>query len=133
MAATAQNTKNTTIRIVLSYEKKMTFVEQPAGLPDTETADPNNIDKYHESVNLEQEGKIQKDKKKPQGENGKDKGKNKLAYAPKPNIPLPPKREHLVKDSVCHHYKEVGHWKRNCLSYQAELKKRKSASIASTL
>ncbi|GJZ45545.1 reverse transcriptase domain-containing protein [Tanacetum coccineum] len=29
------------------------------------------------------EGKIQKDKKKPQGEKGKEKGKNKLAYAPK--------------------------------------------------
>ncbi|GJV30134.1 putative reverse transcriptase domain-containing protein [Tanacetum coccineum] len=57
---------------------------------------------------------------------GKDKGKNKLAYAPKPKIPPPPKREHPAKDSVCHHCKEVGHWKRNCPSYQAELKKRKS-------
>nr|GEW26667.1 zinc finger, CCHC-type [Tanacetum cinerariifolium] len=44
-----------------------------------------------------QEGEIQKDKKKPQVVNGKDKGKNKLAYAPKPNIPPPPKREHLAK------------------------------------
>ncbi|GJY54316.1 hypothetical protein Tco_0445980, partial [Tanacetum coccineum] len=33
------------------------------------------------------EGKIQKDKKKPKGEKVKDKGKNKLAYAPKPKIP----------------------------------------------
>ncbi|GJW03470.1 zinc finger, CCHC-type containing protein [Tanacetum coccineum] len=80
-----------------------------------------------------QEGKIQKDRKKPQGAKGKDKGKNKLAYAPKPKIPPPPKREHPAKDSVYHHCKEVGHWKRNCPSYQAELKKRKSASIASTL
>ncbi|GJZ05539.1 zinc finger, CCHC-type containing protein [Tanacetum coccineum] len=38
----------------------------------------------------------------------------------------------VAKDSVCHHYKEVGHCKRNCLSCQAELKKRKSVSIAST-
>ncbi|GJZ30949.1 hypothetical protein Tco_0575996 [Tanacetum coccineum] len=30
------------------------------------------------------EGKIQKDKKKPRGAKGKDNGKNKLAYAPKP-------------------------------------------------
>ncbi|GKF26572.1 zinc finger, CCHC-type containing protein, partial [Tanacetum coccineum] len=66
------------------------------------------------------------------GAKGKDKGKNKLAYAPKPKIPSPPKREHPAKDSVCHHCKEVGHWKRNCPSYQAELKKIKSASIAST-
>ncbi|GJS41497.1 hypothetical protein Tco_0566540 [Tanacetum coccineum] len=30
------------------------------------------------------------------------KGKNKLAYAPKPKIPLPPKREDPAKDSICH-------------------------------
>nr|GEV14190.1 zinc finger, CCHC-type [Tanacetum cinerariifolium] len=54
------------------------------------------------------ECRIQKDKKKPQGANGKDKGKNKLAYAPKPKILLLPKRENLTKDSICHHCKEVG-------------------------
>ncbi|GJU78215.1 hypothetical protein Tco_1275285 [Tanacetum coccineum] len=78
------------------------------------------------------EGKIQKDKKKPRGAKGKDKGKNKLAYAPKPKILLPPKRDNPAKDSVYHHYKEVGHWRRNYPSYQAELKKRKNASVAST-
>ncbi|GKC61586.1 zinc finger, CCHC-type containing protein [Tanacetum coccineum] len=78
------------------------------------------------------EGKIEKDKKKPQGEKGKDKGKNKLAYAPKPKIPPPLKRDNPAKDSVCHHYKEVGHWKRNCPSYQVVLKKRKNDSIACT-
>ncbi|GJT46960.1 zinc finger, CCHC-type containing protein [Tanacetum coccineum] len=78
------------------------------------------------------EGKIQKDKKKPRGAKGKEKGKNKLAYAPKPKIPPPPKRDNPTKDFVCHHFKEAGHWKRNCLSYQAELKKRKNASVAST-
>nr|GEW03122.1 hypothetical protein [Tanacetum cinerariifolium] len=52
------------------------------------------------------EGKIQKDKKKPKGAKGKDKGKNKLAYAPKPKILLPSKRDNPVKDSVCHHCKE---------------------------
>ncbi|GKA36668.1 putative RNA-directed DNA polymerase [Tanacetum coccineum] len=52
------------------------------------------------------EGKIQKDKEKPQGAKGKDKGKNKLAYAPKPKIPPLPKRDNPAKDSVCHHYKE---------------------------
>nr|GEV53653.1 hypothetical protein [Tanacetum cinerariifolium] len=30
------------------------------------------------------------------------KGENKLAYAPKPKIPPPPKREDPAKDSVCH-------------------------------
>ncbi|GKD80774.1 zinc finger, CCHC-type containing protein, partial [Tanacetum coccineum] len=78
------------------------------------------------------EGKIQKDQKKTRGEKGKDKGKNKVAYAPKPKIPLPPKRLNVAKDSVCHHYKEVDHWRRNCPSYQAELKKKKNASVAST-
>ncbi|GKE07131.1 hypothetical protein Tco_1399149 [Tanacetum coccineum] len=37
------------------YEKKMKFVEQPAGPPDPESVDPDFIDKYYESVNLEQE------------------------------------------------------------------------------
>ncbi|GKA42445.1 zinc finger, CCHC-type containing protein [Tanacetum coccineum] len=268
MAATAQNKNNTTIRsillaeklicsnftnsyrnlrIILRYEKKMKSVEQPAGPPDPKTADLDTIEKYYESVNLEQEvaclimlsmspdlqrtlekyntydmlkelktifeeqakqelfetvkafltcklkegqsvssyllkmksyldtlehlgyamlnelgtiaelhamlklhekgiskkaetpamlaiheGKIQKDRKKLQGAKGKEKGKNKLAYAPKPKIPPPPKREHPTKVFVCHHYKEVGHWKRNCPSYQAELKKRKSSCIDST-
>nr|GEX16363.1 reverse transcriptase [Tanacetum cinerariifolium] len=207
------------LRIVLRYEKKMKFVEQPARPPDPETVDPNTIDKYYVTVNLEQEvaclmlssmsldllrtlekynaydmikelktmfeeqakqelfkivkafhackqeegkaiselhamlkiyekdipkkaetpavsaireGKIQKDNKKPHGAKGKDNGKNKLSNALKPKIPPSPKRYSLVKESVYRHYKEVGHWKRNCSSYQAELKKRKNASIAST-
>ncbi|GKC84552.1 zinc finger, CCHC-type containing protein [Tanacetum coccineum] len=78
------------------------------------------------------EGKIQKDKKKPRGAKGKDKGKTKLAYAPKPKILPPPKRDNLTKDFVYYHCHEVGHWRRNCPSYHAELKERKSASIAST-
>nr|GFC63162.1 hypothetical protein [Tanacetum cinerariifolium] len=55
-------------------------------------------------------------------------GKNKLAYAPKLKISPPPKRNNPAKDSVYHHRKEVGHWRRNCPSYQVELKKRKNAS-----
>ncbi|GKC90255.1 zinc finger, CCHC-type containing protein, partial [Tanacetum coccineum] len=73
-------------------------------------------------------GKIQRDKKKPQGAKGKAKGKNKLAYAFKTKIPPPPKRDNPAKDSICHHCKEVGHWRRNCPSYHAELNKRKNAS-----
>ncbi|GJV71291.1 hypothetical protein Tco_1491286 [Tanacetum coccineum] len=78
------------------------------------------------------EGRIQKDKKKPQGAKGKDTGKNKLAYAPKPKIPPPPKRDNPIKDSIRHHFKEVGHWRLNCPSYHAELRKKKNASEAST-
>ncbi|GJW55554.1 hypothetical protein Tco_0099639 [Tanacetum coccineum] len=77
MAAAAQNKNNTTIRsillgekltgsnftnwyhdlrIVLRYEKKLKFLEQPIGpAPDPETADPDTIDKYYETVNIEQE------------------------------------------------------------------------------
>nr|GFA82270.1 hypothetical protein [Tanacetum cinerariifolium] len=69
------------------------------------------------------------DKKKPRGAKGKDIGKNKLAYDPKPKISPPPKRDNMEKDSVCHPCEEVGHWRRNCSSYQAELK---NASVAST-
>ncbi|GJY05904.1 hypothetical protein Tco_0371844 [Tanacetum coccineum] len=253
MVAAAQDTNNTTIksiilaekltgsnftnsycnlRIVLKYEKKIKFVEQPTGpAPDPKTADPDAIDKYYETVNLEQkvacimmpsmspdiqrtlekynaydmlkelktmfeerakqelfetvkafhackheeerlgyampnelgvslilnslnkdydqfihnynmhnmgktiaelhamlklhekgipkkvetlvvlairEGKIQKDKKKPRGTKGKDKGKNKLTYTPKPKIPPPPKRDNPKRDCVCHHCKKVG-------------------------
>nr|GFA98974.1 hypothetical protein [Tanacetum cinerariifolium] len=54
------------------------------------------------------------------------KGKNKKAYAPKPNIPPPPKREDAVKDSICHKCGETGHWKRNCPQYLAELLKKKN-------
>nr|GEX29488.1 hypothetical protein [Tanacetum cinerariifolium] len=72
------------------------------------------------------------DKKKPQRAKGKAKGKNKLAYASKTKIPSPPKRDNPAKDTICHHYKEVGQWKRNCPFYHAELKKRKNASVAST-
>ncbi|GJX19489.1 hypothetical protein Tco_0222166 [Tanacetum coccineum] len=77
MVVAAQNTNNTTIRsillaekltgsnftnwyrnlrIVLRYEKKMKFVGQPIGpAPSPETANPDTIDKYYESVNIEQE------------------------------------------------------------------------------
>nr|GEX53772.1 hypothetical protein [Tanacetum cinerariifolium] len=49
-----------------------------------------------------------KDKKKPLGEKGNDKGNNNLAYALKPKIPPLPKRDNLAKESICHHCKEVG-------------------------
>nr|GEV23467.1 retrotransposon protein, putative, Ty1-copia subclass [Tanacetum cinerariifolium] len=53
------------------------------------------------------------------------KGKNKQAYAPKPKIPPPPKRENPAMDSICHECREIGHWKRNCPQYLAELMKKK--------
>ncbi|GKC75263.1 zinc finger, CCHC-type containing protein [Tanacetum coccineum] len=55
-------------------------------------------------------------------------GKNKLADAPKPKIPPPPKRENTTKDSVCHQCGDTGHWKRNCPQYLVELLKNKKLS-----
>ncbi|GKB82381.1 hypothetical protein Tco_0949276 [Tanacetum coccineum] len=48
MAVAAQNKKQ--------YDYQMKFVEQPIRpAPDLETADPDTIEKYYETVNLEQE------------------------------------------------------------------------------
>nr|GEV27236.1 hypothetical protein [Tanacetum cinerariifolium] len=82
-------------------------------------------------------GKIQKSKKKllkAKG-NGKanGKGNDKLVYIPKPKNPKPAAKEHPTKDETCHHCKEVGHWKRNCHIYFAELlKKKKQVGSASS-
>ncbi|GKA63750.1 retrotransposon protein, putative, ty1-copia subclass [Tanacetum coccineum] len=74
-------------------------------------------------------GKIQKANKKSLKAKGKGnangKGKNKQGYIPKPKNPKPSAKEHQAKDDTCHHCKEVGHWKRNCLVYLAELEARK--------
>ncbi|GKE32237.1 retrotransposon protein, putative, ty1-copia subclass [Tanacetum coccineum] len=60
------------------------------------------------------------------------KGKDKQVYIPEPKNPKPFAKEHPVKDDTCHHCKEVGHWKRNCHVYLAELlKKKKQAGTAS--
>nr|GEX82217.1 zinc finger, CCHC-type [Tanacetum cinerariifolium] len=36
------------------------------------------------------------------------KGKNKIAYAPKPKIPPPQKRENPAKESICHQCGDTG-------------------------
>ncbi|GJU94300.1 zinc finger, CCHC-type containing protein [Tanacetum coccineum] len=61
------------------------------------------------------------------------KGNDKKVYIPKPNNPKPTTKERPAKDDACHHCKEVGHWKRNCPVYLAELqKKRKQVGSASS-
>nr|GEV22220.1 hypothetical protein [Tanacetum cinerariifolium] len=63
---------------------------------------------------------------------GKSKGKDK-SYIPKPKNPKPSAKEHPTKDDACHHYKEVGHCKRNYPAYLAELiKKKKQVGTASS-
>ncbi|GKD97732.1 retrovirus-related pol polyprotein from transposon TNT 1-94, partial [Tanacetum coccineum] len=75
-----------------------------------------------------QGGRIQKANKKSQNAkgNGKGKGKGKdKSYIPKPKNPKLNAKEHPTKNDACHHCKEVGHWKRNCPVYLAELMKNK--------
>ncbi|GKF20344.1 retrotransposon protein, putative, ty1-copia subclass [Tanacetum coccineum] len=83
-------------------------------------------------VMMIKDGKIQKANKKSLKAKGKNKvngkGNDKKVYIPKPTA-----KERPTKDDACHHYKEVGHWKRNCPVYLAELqKKRKQVGSASS-
>ncbi|GJZ57348.1 retrotransposon protein, putative, ty1-copia subclass, partial [Tanacetum coccineum] len=70
------------------------------------------IDKLHKSLNAKEKGK------------GKGKGKDK-SYILKPKNPKPSAKEHPEKDDTCHHYKVVGHWKRNFPAYLVVLIKNK--------
>ncbi|GJX03394.1 zinc finger, CCHC-type containing protein [Tanacetum coccineum] len=84
-------------------------------------------------------GRIQKNQKKKSHKAAKGnqgKGKAKMGYAPvpappfapKPKNPPTPKKDNPAKDAICHQCSEVGHWRRNCLVYLAELMKKKKLS-----
>nr|GEU67182.1 hypothetical protein [Tanacetum cinerariifolium] len=92
--------------------------------------------------NYNMHGRVQKSQKnKPhkaaKGGHGKGKGKGKMgnaSFTSKPKTPPPPKKDNPAKDAVCHQYGEIGHWRRNCPVYLAELmKKKKLSQGASTL
>ncbi|GJW26216.1 retrotransposon protein, putative, ty1-copia subclass [Tanacetum coccineum] len=51
-----------------------------------------------------------------------------LPFAPKPKNPPTPKKDNPAKDAICHQCGEVGHWRRNCPIYLAELLKKKKLS-----
>ncbi|GJX53778.1 retrotransposon protein, putative, ty1-copia subclass [Tanacetum coccineum] len=53
---------------------------------------------------------------------------NNVPFAPKPKTPPPPKKDNPAKDAICHQCGEVGHWRRNCPVYLAELMKKKKLS-----
>ncbi|GJS56352.1 retrotransposon protein, putative, ty1-copia subclass [Tanacetum coccineum] len=185
----------------LWYEKKIKFVEQPTGPAlDPETANPNSIDKYYETINLEQEVACLMLSIKAFHACKQEEGQSVSSYLLKmksyldtlerigyvmPNElgvslilnslnkdydqfvqnynmhsigktiaelhamlklhekGIPKKAETLVVVAIWEGkiqkekkkprgQREVGHWRRNCPSYQAELKKRKNASMAST-
>nr|GEW44321.1 zinc finger, CCHC-type [Tanacetum cinerariifolium] len=80
-------------------------------------------------------GRVQKNQKNKsrkavKGSHGKGKGKmgNASNNASKPNTPPPPKKDNPAKDAICHQCGEVGHWRRNCPVYLAELMKKKKLS-----
>ncbi|GKF02867.1 zinc finger, CCHC-type containing protein, partial [Tanacetum coccineum] len=84
-------------------------------------------------------GRIQKNQKKKshkaaKGNQGKGKAKmgNALvpapSFAPKPKNTPTPKKDNPAKDAICHQCGEVGHWRRNCPIYLAELMKKKKLS-----
>ncbi|GJS25050.1 zinc finger, CCHC-type containing protein [Tanacetum coccineum] len=66
------------------------------------------------------------------GNQGKGKAKmgNALVFAPffapNPKNPPTPKKDNPAKDAICHQCGEVGHWRRNCHVYLAELMKKRS-------
>nr|GEV15169.1 zinc finger, CCHC-type [Tanacetum cinerariifolium] len=75
---------------------------------------------------------IQKSNKKSLNAKGKSKGKGKgkdKSYIPKPKNPKPSAKEHPAQDDTCHHCKEVGHSKRNCPAYLAELIKKEKQVV----
>nr|GEU84034.1 zinc finger, CCHC-type [Tanacetum cinerariifolium] len=83
-------------------------------------------------------GRVQKNQKNKshkagKGSHGKGKGKmgnasNNASFASKPKTPPPPNKDNPAKDAICHQCGEVGHWRRNCLVYLAELMKKKKLS-----
>nr|GEW20704.1 hypothetical protein [Tanacetum cinerariifolium] len=123
MAVAAQNTNNTTIMSIL-LAKKLTGLNFTNWYHNLRIvlcmgkvlAELHAMLKLHEkgipkkaetpAVLTIGEGKIQKDKKKRQGANGKNKEKNKLAYAPKAKILPPPKRDmhNLYPNVSCYVY-----------------------------
>nr|GEW40534.1 zinc finger, CCHC-type [Tanacetum cinerariifolium] len=96
-----------------------------------QTLPKNNTPTIH-AIRASKVQKVNKHKKSQPQWQLRDKimgGKNKQAYAPKPTISPPPKREDPTKDSICHECGETGHLKRNCPQYLAEfLKKKKNAA-----
>ncbi|XP_022010091.1 uncharacterized protein LOC110909450 [Helianthus annuus] len=75
-----------------------------------------NIPSKTAPVLMIKEGHVKKPNTKKRGNQGKGKGKGKLVANKKPQ-----------KDAKCFHCNEIGHWKRNCAKYLAELKQAKAS------
>nr|GEV21911.1 zinc finger, CCHC-type [Tanacetum cinerariifolium] len=108
------------LRIVLSVEDKLSFLEQPIPVMPVLPAGQSKKGPEENSQKYEPQLAAR--------ENNQGKGKYKLAYAPKPKISPPPKKDYLTKAVICHQCGDVGHWKRNCPQYLAKLLKNKKLS-----
>nr|GEY95625.1 hypothetical protein [Tanacetum cinerariifolium] len=64
--------------------------------------------------------------KQEEGKGNMGHASNNAPFSPKPKTPPPPKKGNPAKDAIFHQCGEVGHWRRNCLVYLAELMKRRS-------
>ncbi|GJX90706.1 retrotransposon protein, putative, ty1-copia subclass [Tanacetum coccineum] len=104
------------LKLVLRVEKKMYVIEQPLPAAPAANSEANVLLEWNAIYDAYNEGK------------------DKQVYISKPKNPKPSAKEHPAKDDACHHYKEVGHWKRNCPVYLAELlKKKKQVGSVSSL
>ena len=79
-------------------------------------------------------GQVQKRKKQPLNAKGKvaKTGKNKqtVVYSSKSKQSPPAEKAQVAKDDGCHHCGVIGHWKRNCPKYLAEVQDKKRVGNA---
>ncbi|GKB00516.1 retrotransposon protein, putative, ty1-copia subclass [Tanacetum coccineum] len=96
------------------------------------SSDCERISRVHTGIRAKNQKK--KSHKAAKGNQGKGKAKMGYApvqappFAPKPKNPPTPKKDNPAKDAICHQCGEVGHWRRNCPIYLAELMKKKKLS-----
>ncbi|GKB31118.1 putative reverse transcriptase domain-containing protein [Tanacetum coccineum] len=129
------------LKMVLRVERKLFVIEQPISLASPTDSEylrsgmrmrENQL--AHMSLDEELCGTANKKSLNAKGKNKvKGKGNDKKVYIPQPKNPKPTAMERPTKDDACHHCKEVGHCKRNCPAYLAELiKKKKQVGTASS-
>ncbi|GKB40771.1 retrotransposon protein, putative, ty1-copia subclass [Tanacetum coccineum] len=111
------------LRLVLRVERKLFVIEQPISL-----ASPTDYEYLRSGIRY-----MSHNEAKARIRLNEGKMISKKVYIPKPKNPKPTAMEHPAKDDTCHYYKEVGHCKRNCPAYLAELiKKKKQVGTASS-
>ncbi|GJV18677.1 retrotransposon protein, putative, ty1-copia subclass [Tanacetum coccineum] len=124
------------LKMVLRVERKLFVIEQPISLAsptDSEYLRSGMRMKENQLAHMSLDEELCKTgmswlcKGKANG-----KGKDKKVYIPKPKNLKPSAKEHPAKDDTCHHCKEVGHCKRNCPAYLADLIKKKQVGTASS-